>query len=161
MDMIIMNDKELKEYRKNYYRNNKEDIQKKAKIWRDEHKKENSERIKNWRKKNPDKVNRNALRYYKKEATKVKVEIYKLLGGQCVNPYNLNHGEFLTDIRCLQIDHVKGNGRQERERFSNYTEMTKYILKEIKAGSKDYQLLCSNCNWIKRHKNKESPHYSI
>jgi len=156
-----MNNEELKEYRKNYYRDNKVEIKRKAKIWRDNHKKDNCKRIKNWRKNNPDKVNKNALRYYKKEATRVKAEIYKLLGGQCSNPFNLNHGDFLTIIECLQIDHVNGNGREEREKFSNYTEMTKYILKQIQNGSKDYQLLCSNCNWIKRHKNKESPHYSI
>lgn len=82
-------------------------------------------------------------------------EIIQLLGSKCSNPYNLNHGDFLIDKRCLQIDHVNGGG-QKQLKINQQGEMYyRRLLKEIKAGSKDYQLLCANCNWIKRYENKE------
>jgi len=36
-----------------------------------------------------------------------------------------------------------------------YFSYYRFILNEIKAGSKDYQLLCANCNWIKKFEEKE------
>ena len=85
----------------------------------------------------------------------LRIKIIQLLGGKCANPYNLNHGDFIADRRCLQIDHINGNGRKERITFPSTSAYQNYILKQIKAGSKDYQLLCANCNWIKRVMNKE------
>jgi hypothetical protein len=63
----------------------------------------------------------------------------------------------MTDPRALQIDHVHGGGSGKRTREHRGPNETYYnhILKEIKAGSRDYQLLCANCNWIKRYENKE------
>lgn len=87
---------------------------------------------------------------------KLREKIIDLLGGKCTNPYNLNHGDFTTDSRYLQIDHVNGGGNKERIR-NNHNIVLFYlsILKKIKEGSKEYQLLCANCNWIKRHVNDE------
>lgn len=92
-----------------------------------------------------------------KRQKEIKTEIYNLLGGKCSNPFNLNHGDFIADKRCLQIDHVNGGGNEERKAKGNGNwSFYLNILKKIKAGSKDYQLLCANCNWIKRHINKEN-----
>lgn len=85
--------------------------------------------------------------------TKTKTEIFHLLGDKCSNS-NCLIPNGCTDIRCLQIDHVNGNGSKEKRRKGG--EMYyRIVLKEIKAGSKDYQLLCANCNWIKRYNNRE------
>ena len=51
-----------------------------------------------------------------------------------------------SDVRALQIDHVNGNGYAER----NGSGGAMAIYKRVLAGSQNYQLLCANCNWIKR-----------
>jgi len=60
-----------------------------------------------------------------------------------------------SDIRALQIDHVFGNGRLDR--VKNRTNVSTY--KKILASlpSDKYQILCANCNWIKRIENNELP----
>jgi predicted nucleic acid-binding Zn ribbon protein len=81
-----------------------------------------------------------------------RIEIIKLLGAQCINPYG-EHDKPYTNILTLQIDHVNGNGNKERN-FNKYNYY-KYILNKIKNYSKDYQLMCANCNLIKKIKNNE------
>ena len=57
-----------------------------------------------------------------------------------------------TDIRVLQIDHINGGGNKERKSFKNQLiPYYRHILKNIN----NYQLLCANCNWIKRYENEE------
>jgi len=75
-----------------------------------------------------------------------KLAVFKFLGGCCVRCGN-------TDIRVLQIDHKNGGGSKHIRSVSG---MTRY--KRLALGQDDinkYQLLCANCNWIKRHENKE------
>lgn len=84
----------------------------------------------------------------------LKVQIFNLLGNTCSNPYNLPHPDWCNDLEILQIDHVHSDGWKDRrkERLAYY----KKVLKEIQSGSKDYQLLCPNCNWKKKVLNKEN-----
>jgi hypothetical protein len=89
----------------------------------------------------------------------IKMEIFHLLGDRCSNPNCAVIGG-MTDWRALQIDHVHGGGTKERRNIKTHTSSNLYyyyrhVLREIKSGSKDYQLLCCNCNWIKRWENKE------
>ncbi len=52
-----------------------------------------------------------------------------------------------SDVRALQIDHVNGGGRLEREQ---YKDLEKYYRHIIKMGfPPTYQILCANCNSIK------------
>lgn len=69
-----------------------------------------------------------------------------ILGGKCIKCG-------FTDSRALQIDHIFGGGSKERKtvKITYY----KYIMNEILRESGKYQLLCANCNWIKRVENKE------
>ena len=57
------------------------------------------------------------------------------------------------DIRALQIDHVHGGGNKEKQMhglgFYNRYELI------VKASPNSYQILCANCNWIKRAENGE------
>src|SRR5574341_1902236 len=57
-----------------------------------------------------------------------------------------------SDHRALQIDHIRGNGAVERRAMTNYK-----IYQKIVAGESqhNYQLLCANCNWIKRYEKQE------
>lgn len=58
------------------------------------------------------------------------------------------------DVRALQIDHVNGNGPSDRKRFSGTYTFYKYVA-ESENPFTEYQLLCANCNWIKRCENRE------
>lgn len=58
-----------------------------------------------------------------------------------------------SDARALQVDHVLGGGRSER----GWTPSK--FLRKIVSNRSSYQLLCSNCNWIKRWENGETGTY--
>jgi hypothetical protein len=59
------------------------------------------------------------------------------------------------DIRALQLDHIHGNGSSERKSMSQYSVYKKIFL-SVSENKKEYQVLCANCNWIKRHENHEN-----
>jgi Zn ribbon nucleic-acid-binding protein len=48
---------------------------------------------------------------------------------------------------ALQIDHVNGKGREERQAIKSQVKFLKKVLSD-ETGL--YQILCANCNWIKR-----------
>lgn len=56
-----------------------------------------------------------------------------------------------SDIRALQIDHIEGDGSERRKTIDTYR-----MYREILRGEPGYQLLCANCNWIKRVENNEA-----
>ena len=107
-------------------------------------------RAKNWVKNNPEKYEEQ-----KEKLRNLRLEVIKLLGGQCVNLFG-QHDKPYTDIRALQIDHVNGGGKQELKKYGKHRrQYYEYLIEKIKSGSKDYQLLCANCNWIKKAVKKE------
>jgi hypothetical protein len=73
-------------------------------------------------------------------------KILDILGRECVLCG-------FDDERALHIDHVHGNGRAQRKEHGGSTYSA--ILKDLIGGSKDYQVLCANCNAIKRCERKE------
>ena len=78
-------------------------------------------------------------------ANRLRLDVLEILGGKC-------RGCGTTDHRVLQVDHIGGNGNLERKR--TYREA---ILQKIRQGEiGGYQLLCANCNWIKRLEQGES-----
>jgi hypothetical protein len=79
--------------------------------------------------------------YRKNYYLEARFKVFELLGKVC------KRCGFL-DWRALQIDHIHGNGAAERKQFRNsrYSQ-----LKRVMEHPEDYQLLCANCNWIKRH----------
>jgi hypothetical protein len=86
--------------------------------------------------------------------------------------YHVNQRHILLDllgnkcVKCgfdnplaLQIDHVNNNGAEERRKYTtnkngrfNGINLKYYrdLREKLKNGSKEYQLLCANCNAIKR-----------
>lgn len=58
-----------------------------------------------------------------------------------------------TDVRALQIDHVNGGGRAE-VRNTKFRSPQRYAA-HIALTPENYQVLCANCNWIKRWENNE------
>ena len=80
--------------------------------------------------------------------------VLKKLGNRCSSPtcrwINFDGTRGCTDPRCLQIDHVDGGGTKEFRSMSAYA-----FLKKVLESVLGYQILCANCNWIKRRENKE------
>ena len=75
----------------------------------------------------------------------MRTKAIEVLGGKCEDCS-------FCDPRALQIDHVNGDGAEERRTSDRGT-----VVKNIANGETEgYQLLCANCNWIKRHENNES-----
>jgi len=74
---------------------------------------------------------------------RVRLLLFSLLGNKCVWC-----GE--SDWRRLQIDHVNGNGNKDRQNHKG-TPYYNYVIDKVLNGSKDYQLLCANCNWKKKY----------
>jgi hypothetical protein len=86
---------------------------------------------------------------------KIKLRAFEVLGGpRCSNPNCLVPGG-CSDIRTLQVDHKQGGGHKEITKISTRGIYWK-IIKNPEEARKIYQVLCANCNWIKRHENGES-----
>jgi len=75
-----------------------------------------------------------------------RAKVLEFLGGQCVVCG-------FSDTRALQIDHINGGGNKERRESPSCFSYWKKIMS---TPSGKYQLLCANCNWIKRASNEES-----
>jgi hypothetical protein len=112
---------------------------------------------KNWKSKNKEKAKLQSKGTYERHREKYtfnlrernrieRMKILGFLGGMCVVC-----GE--VDWRCLQIDHVNGDGRQERIRLKSPGLGPYYS--DIREHPEKYQILCANHNWIKRYEKDE------
>ena len=134
-------------------------VKEKRKIYREAHKEQRREYNIKYKKRNPERTKelqkqtyeRHKEKYLKKakeRRDKIRNEILLLLGNKCCKCG-------FEDKRALQIDHVNAGGLKNIVRFSSMQTYYKNVLEEIINGSKEYQLLCANCNWIKRYENRE------
>lgn len=89
----------------------------------------------------------------KKAYHKLRNNIIELLGNKCSNP-NCLVPDGCKDIRCLQIDHVNGKGKHEIHSLGIW-KYYRHVYEELLKGSKEYQLLCANCNQIKKIEKEE------
>lgn len=76
-------------------------------------------------------------------ARAMRIVIIDMLGGKCV-------ACGFSDERALQIDHVKGGGSQDIKLNGGGRSHYLRVLDSIAKSERKYQLLCANCNWIKR-----------
>jgi hypothetical protein len=83
-------------------------------------------------------------------------EVLAYLGSRCASPLCGWVGG-CTDSRCLQIDHVRGDGAKQRREHSSEHGAAFYRKVLASVPGEEYQLLCANCNWIKRHEKHEQP----
>jgi len=80
-----------------------------------------------------------------------------VLGGKCsCSGAGCWHtGEcIIADRRCLQIDHINGDGADDRERLKA-VGVVNYYFSHLSEAYGKIQLLCANCNWVKRHQKGE------
>ena len=112
-----------------------------------------------WRQRHPEAVKEQKRRYYLRSRDRLRAvrnarnrarsgalreKVHEKLGSVCVRCG-------FTDWRALQVEHINGNGRCDRARFTNREQ----FLREVLLYSQGYQLMCANCNWIKRHEQCE------
>lgn len=109
--------------------------------------------------KNKEKRKRESLEYSKSHGNasqklygvgyrkKLRDAVYELLGKKC----NLCG---FDDVRALQVDHINGGGSKERKNTTR--NLNAVIIESIIKKENRYQLLCANCNWIKRSINNEN-----
>src|SRR5487761_1158780 len=93
---------------------------------------------------------------YRREFRKqLKLKAFSVLGNICCKCG-------VSDIRCLQLDHIYGGGTKERiisningKVINTKADRTvcyyRWILKNPVLAKEKFQLLCANCNWIKRY----------
>lgn len=143
--MPYKNPEDRRAYLREYYCKNKD----KYKKWSSEYlskpeaKEKRRVRQTEWRKNNPDKSNAKARRHHRS----IRLKVIEFLGGKCCRCG-------FNDWRALQIDHVDGGGTYETSvKFRG--ALTTYYKHVIKTGGAGYQLLCANCNWIKKYENGE------
>lgn len=62
----------------------------------------------------------------------------------------------INDMRVLSIDHINGDGWKDRQKGSRRGSGWNFCRWLIKNGYPEgYQVLCMNCQFIKRHENDE------
>ena len=108
--------------------------------------KENHEKINKWRREyyqcRVEHFKAYARKYRKKTYWDLKEKILNKYGSKCIQCG-------FDDLRALQIDHVNGDGKDERK-YHGSSFYLKMILKDMTGK---YQILCANCNIIKSYKN--------
>ena len=75
-----------------------------------------------------------------------RIRVMMFLGGKCERCG-------FNDYRALQFDHINGDGAKQRREFGgrNSGAMARYIIQH----PSEFQVLCANCNWIKRAEKNE------
>jgi hypothetical protein len=66
------------------------------------------------------------------------------------------HRVILNAPEGKQVDHINGGGNKEKGNITRTYWLV--VLEEIPKYPNKYQLLCANCNWIKKYENKEDKH---
>ena len=116
----------------------------------------NPQKAKEYRKRNAEKIREQKRRYnreHKQQATtqvrswraELRTRVLEYLGGKCVRCG-------FDDPRTLQIDHINGGGHKDYRQHPSQYAFYKGIIERKRT---DVQILCANCNWIKRSENKE------
>jgi hypothetical protein len=106
-----------------------------------------------WAKSHRSIVNERARTRY----LKVKLVAVEALGGRCncalVACWHKGPCS-IADHRILQFDHIKGGGNQEALLSINggpkRSRYYRRVIESNRSGEGKYQLLCANCNWMKR-----------
>lgn len=96
----------------------------------------------------PDKLRPPTSKQVATTIHRARVKSINILGGKCKRCG-------FSDKRALQIDHINGGGLKELRRIGGYKIYLR-IINGDNSVRREYQILCANCNWIKRYENKEN-----
>ncbi len=151
-----------REYRREYYAKNRESIlassrerckqdpdlrrrrRESSQRWREANREHNNAYNREYRKRYPH-YGVIPTRIYRKN---LRLKVIEHFGGKCMKCG-------FDDWRALQIDHINGGGRKS---FGKIRPSPVYYHNKLlgETPGVTYQLLCANCNQIKKHENKES-----
>jgi len=94
-------------------------------------------------------IDRQRRFYMRKRLIVTKEKLLSEFGGRCKKCD-------IADYRVLQLDHINGGGGKSRKNgeFKSTRQFFKEVLSDPGKFQK-YQILCANCNWIKRIENGE------
>lgn len=93
-----------------------------------------------YQKKNRDRLN--------EQRRKKRLKTLEIMGNKCIKCG-------FDDIRALQIDHINGGGAEEIRTWKFKGNYNENVAKSFLNAEFKYQLLCANCNWIKKYENGE------
>lgn len=119
----------------------------KAKRWNQKHREQRNKINRDYRKKHPEKVKEWRQKYWKN----LRNSALNCVGNGAIL---CSHCGF-SNIKAIQIDHINGEGLSSKKGLTTggfYRRILKMSIEEVKEK---YQLLCANCNWIKRVENNE------
>ena len=133
--------------KENYLKNYEHSLEQKQEYY-----KNNKKLFIEYNKTHKEQIRKGYLRRNKGYKLKV-IEHYSNGTMACANPFG-EHKEPYTTIEVLSIDHINGGGTQERI-IKGYGRSGSYYWL-IKAGFPEgFQVLCMNCQFIKRIRNNE------
>lgn len=133
-----------KEFKAKYYQENKMHLRELGRKWKRSH--ISQVYTSNWK-------TRKKLRF------KILVHYSGSNPPKCADPYNLHlpNDPFLTDLRVLSLDHINGRGRQDRKAQKSGSLFYYWLQKN--GFPEGLQVLCMNCQYVKRRLNKEERQY--
>ena len=112
----------------------------------------NKKYIPKWIEKNRDKWNKLQRKIHKKQRMITREKLFELLGDKCVRCG-------FSDKRALQFDHINGGGLKDIKNKTKRKKVSdsyyKYYLNHPEEAKTKLQVLCANCNWIKKYENNE------
>ncbi len=127
------------------------------------HKRNNLPYMRQWRSDNPERYRFVKKRHYEANKPRIIEKQVSYLSGARYKARQAVLDKFgrvcnkcgFTDERALQIDHVHGGGRAERNGKRQTTTVMAFLRRVLADRDGEFQLLCANCNWIKRDENNE------
>jgi len=137
---LYYHDDMKKEWQKESWRKYRQSHLEQRRKYAKEHRKQARTREKKYRETHRELCRKSSIESYQRLRRKT----LKKLGNKCVRCG-------FSDSRALQIDHVNGEGAKEREELC----CSPYLKKVLADTEGNYQLLCANCNMIKREENGE------
>jgi len=121
------------------------------KTWREKNRASDRASKDKYKTKNAAQVRRQAILYARERNARLRQHILNLYGRKCARCN-------FSDERALQLDHKKGFAKKYEFNGKKYPYRGVILYSRILLGElpqDDFQLLCANCNWIKRHENGE------
>lgn len=80
----------------------------------------------------------------------LRLKVIQALGGKCSKCG-------FPDHRTFQIDHIHGGGSRETRTGRDRLQWPEFYRRVLEKLETEYQLLCANCNAIKKYEQRENP----
>lgn len=151
------NKEKLREKSQKYYQENREKILDRNRQWREKNKDKMKEYAQKHREKNPQKILEQTRKYqqehreYYRSRNRILFKDARLKAIKHLNPELKCERCGIDDIRILTIDHKNNDGYKERQKKTSYRIYKDIAEMDIIEAKKLYQVLCRNCNWLRRY----------